>query len=65
MLQTLQGQTALLQDPSVSTSQLLIIDPLGNGMLLHSVPTDERQSILEGKGFVKDLKRLLKYSRIG
>lgn len=47
------------------TSQLLIIDPLGNGMLLHTVPSDQSTAILEGKGFVKDLKRLLKYSRIG
>lgn len=65
LLLALSSRTALLGSDSTSTSQLLIIDPLGNGMLLHNVPSDEYQSILEGKGFLKDLKRLLKYSRIG
>jgi len=46
-------------------THLLIIDPLGNAMLLHQVSPEAQSAILEGKGFVKDLKRLLKLSRIG
>lgn len=74
-LATLRERTQLLGDQTPAQpfpveaqkkpSQLLIIDPMGNGMLIHSVPSDQSRAIQEGKGFVKDLKRLLKYSRIG
>lgn len=64
-LSSLEQRTQVFAAPNSDTSQLLIIDPLGNGMLLHTVPSDQTTAILEGKGFVKDLKRLLKYSRIG
>lgn len=65
VLAALRNRTRLLPHNSSAQSQLLIVDPLGNGMLLHTVIEDQKQAILQGKGFVKDLKRLLKYSRIG
>ncbi|MEJ2681644.1 MAG: hypothetical protein P8176_08590 [Gammaproteobacteria bacterium] len=46
-------------------TDLLIIDPLGNAVMRYPVSTDEKQAILDGRNFVKDLKQLLKLSRIG
>jgi len=50
----------LIQQPTV-----LLIDPLGNVILEHSLPKTIEQQALFGKGILADMKKLLKYSKIG
>jgi hypothetical protein len=45
--------------------QVLIIDSLGNVVLSHQPPTDVNSQAMFGKEILADLKKLLKYSRIG
>ena len=59
-------QNALDQEPSaVEAGRIYIMDPLGFIMLSYPAIADEKESILKGKDLVKDLKRLLKVSKIG
>ena len=59
-------QNALDQEPSaVEAGRIYIMDPLGFIMLSYPAIADETESILKGKDLVKDLKRLLKVSKIG
>jgi hypothetical protein len=46
-------------------SQVLIVDTLGNVVLSHQPPTDVNEQAMFGKEILADLKKLLKYSRIG
>lgn len=46
-------------------SQVLIVDPLGNVVLSHQPPEDSKQLPFFGKEILVDIKKLLKYSRIG
>ncbi|MBL4910634.1 MAG: hypothetical protein JKX78_11565 [Alteromonadaceae bacterium] len=48
-----------------SQPQVLIVDPLGNVILSHQPPKNNQQLPLFGKALLADLKKLLKYSRIG
>lgn len=50
----------LIQQPIV-----LLIDPLGNIILEHQPPKSFEQQALFGKGILADMKKLLKYSKIG
>ena len=45
--------------------QVLIVDPLGNVVMTHQIPSDETQLQAFGKSIITDMKKLLKYSRIG
>lgn len=45
--------------------QILIVDPLGNVVLKHLIPKDSNELPSFGKMIVADMKKLLKYSRIG
>jgi len=45
--------------------QILIVDPLGNVVLKHDIPADSAELASFGKMIVADMKKLLKYSRIG
>jgi len=50
----------LLQAP-----QVLIADPLGNIILRHQLPDKMAQQAAFGKAIVADMKKLLKYSKVG
>lgn len=46
-------------------AKVVIVDPLGNLVLTHTIPTDSTKLAAFGKMIVADMKKLLKYSRIG
>ncbi len=50
----------LLQEP-----QVLIADPLGNIILRHQLPEKVEQQAAFGKAIIADMKKLLKYSKVG
>jgi hypothetical protein len=50
----------LLHEP-----QVLIADPLGNIILKHQLPEQEQLLAAFGKAIVADMKKLLKYSKVG
>lgn len=45
--------------------QVLIVDPLGNVFLSHKVPNNVEQLSQFGKQILADMKKLLKYSKVG
>jgi len=45
--------------------QVLIADPLGNVILRHQLPEQEQLQAAFGKAIVADMKKLLKYSKVG
>ena len=49
----------------ISNKELLIIDPLGNIVMSHKAPLQEEGLNLFSKAILADLKKLLKYSRVG
>jgi hypothetical protein len=51
---------SLIQKPTV-----LLIDPLGNIILEHKPPELYEEQSMFGKGILADMKKLLKYSKIG
>jgi hypothetical protein len=51
---------SLIQRPTV-----LLIDPLGNIILEHKPPELYEEQAMFGKGILADMKKLLKYSKIG
>ena len=53
-------QHLLIQQPTV-----LLIDPLGNIILEHKPPEFVEEQAMFGKGILADMKKLLKYSKIG
>ena len=46
-------------------SKVFIVDPLGNIILVHQIPADVKKLPEFGKQILADMKKLLKYSRIG
>lgn len=46
-------------------SQVLVVDPLGNVVLSHKPPVDDDAQAMFGKEILADMKKLLKYSRVG
>lgn len=51
---------SIIEQPTV-----LLVDPLGNIILEHPIPESAEQQALFGKGILADMKKLLKYSKIG
>jgi hypothetical protein len=47
------------------TPQILIADPLGNIILSHQLPVNTQQQGVLGKAIIADMKKLLKYSKVG
>jgi hypothetical protein len=45
--------------------QVLLVDPLGNVVLSHKPPKDDDAQAMFGKEILADMKKLLKYSRVG
>lgn len=60
----IQSMPALTKN-TITQSQVLIVDPLGNVILSHLPPTSADQLPQFGKAILADFKKLLKYSRIG
>lgn len=58
-----QSTNQLLRE--ADTSQLYLVDPAGNVVLAYPAEADRNAMIATGRGMLKDLKRLLKYSRLG
>ena len=46
-------------------SKVFIVDPLGNVVMSHEVPAEETKLAQFGKEILADMKKLLKYSRVG
>ena len=51
--------------PYISTPQIFIVDPLGNVFLSHTIPNNTEQLPQFGKNILADMKKLLKYSKVG
>ncbi|WP_448212567.1 hypothetical protein [Colwellia sp. MEBiC06753] len=51
--------------PALTAGTVFIVDPLGNVVLTHPYPASAEQLPAYGKAILADLKKLLKYSRIG
>jgi len=49
----------------INKAQVLIVDPLGNVFLSHQIPNDMEQLPQFGKQILADMKKLLKYSKVG
>ena len=50
----------------IKQSQVFIVDPLGNVILSHFPPlTDREKQAVFGKAIIADMKKLLKYSKVG
>lgn len=49
----------------IKHSKVLLVDPLGNIILEHHLPESIEQQAMFGKGILADMKKLLKYSKIG
>ena len=49
----------------IVTSQIFIVDPLGNVFLSHQLPENTKQLPQLGKQILADMKKLLKYSKVG
>lgn len=51
--------------PIIENPTVLLVDPLGNIVLEHHLPESAEQQSAFGKGILADMKKLLKYSKIG
>ncbi len=60
-IESMPSQTKNLVDDA----QVFIVDPLGNVILSHKAPVDTEALPQFGKNILADMKKLLKYSRIG
>jgi cytochrome oxidase Cu insertion factor (SCO1/SenC/PrrC family) len=53
------------QKDMANAGQLFLIDPMGALFMTYPGQTDEEAAIKQGKGILKDLKQVLKLSKIG
>lgn len=65
-----QSQWQVLPMPAqtknlIDHAQVLLVDPLGNVFLTHKIPDNDKDLQLMGKQILADMKKVLKYSRIG
>lgn len=73
--QTLQSQqqdihlpqilTAVSDMPALQPNTLYLIDPLGNAFMRYQFPIEHQSAVNVSAGLLKDIKRLLKISKIG
>jgi hypothetical protein len=57
--------TPSLVSQFLSQPQVLVVDPLGNVVLSHTPPKNDDAQAMFGKEILADMKKLLKYSRVG
>ncbi len=55
----------VLREQLIEPSKVYIVDPLGNVFLSHQVPENRTQLPHFGKQILTDMKKLLKYSKVG
>lgn len=60
-----KAQASLFDKTRFGFNALYIVDPLGNVMMAYPLETEQKAIVAQGKGILKDLKRLLKVSKIG
>ena len=65
-----ESQWRVVDMPSIAKAhieypQILVADPQGNVFLSHNIPENESELSAFGKQILADMKKLLKYSRIG
>ncbi|NMP33032.1 hypothetical protein HII17_15855 [Thalassotalea sp. M1531] len=60
-----QYQVPALSHPQLVPGTMFVVDPLGNIVLTHQPPKDAEQLAVFGKAVLADMKKLLKYSRVG
>ena len=61
----LQSQTTVNANNQLGTDNIYIADPLGNIVLSHAIPKQSEGFALFGKEILADMKKLLKYSKVG
>ncbi|QBG36433.1 hypothetical protein [Litorilituus sediminis] len=61
----LYSQTTVSANNQLSTDNVYIADPLGNIVLSHTIPMQSEGFALFGKQILADMKKLLKYSKVG
>ena len=49
----------------INIPQIFIVDPLGNIFLSHQIPVNADQLPQFGKQILADMKKVLKYSKVG
>lgn len=54
-----------LGDNKLTTDFLYLVDPFGKVILQYPINTDRKQTIVTSKAVLSDIKKLLKYSRVG
>ncbi|WP_025738904.1 hypothetical protein [Salinivibrio socompensis] len=54
-----------LQQPPFAPHSLYLSDPMNNVVLAYPISDDNTQWVAQGKGLLRDLKRLLKLSKVG
>lgn len=52
-------------DNALTAQYLYLVDPFGKVILQYPVNTDRKQTITTSKAVLSDIKKLLKYSRVG
>lgn len=57
--------TAQLSDQQLDPTFLYLVDPFGKVILQYPINTDRKQTITTSKAVLSDIKKLLKYSRVG
>jgi len=58
-------QLSTVNQQQLSTDTLYLVDPLGNIFMRYQFPADKTAALKVSAGLLKDLKRLLKVSKIG
>lgn len=49
----------------IQPGQLVVVDPLGNLVMTHNTPNNNEELTTFGKALIADMKKLLKYSKVG
>ncbi|MBU2925973.1 hypothetical protein Q4506_10525 [Colwellia sp. 4_MG-2023] len=65
-----QSQWQLVATPSkaktiITEQKIWLVDPLGNVFMSHEIPNDTKQLPHFGKQILADMKKILKYSKVG
>lgn len=61
----LYSKTTTQANKHLNTTKVYIADPLGNIVLSHTIPQQREEFALFGKQILADMKKLLKYSKVG
>jgi hypothetical protein len=59
------AQQEAIQQPPFTSHTIYLSDPMNNVVLAYPISDDNTQWMAQGKGLLRDLKRLLKLSKVG